>query len=61
MRYYLFGSSSGTGGNKATMGSLAGEINEIILSMRGSYLLRFVADGASTRTVIRSAFYEQDW
>jgi hypothetical protein len=61
LRTYLFGSSSGTGGNKISMGSTAGEINEAILTPGDKYLIRFVADGASTRTIIRTAFYEQDW
>ena len=60
-RTYLFGGTSGVGVNKATIGSTAGEVNEAILPIGGKYLLRFVADGASTRTIIRTAFYEQDW
>lgn len=61
LRNYLFGSSSGTGGNKVSIGATAGEVNEAVLPIAGVYLLRFVADGASTRTIIRTAFYEQDW
>jgi hypothetical protein len=58
LRYYLMGS---TGTNKANVGNVAGEVNEAILAPNTKYLLRFVADNASTRTVIRTSFYEQDW
>lgn len=47
--------------NKVTLGSTAGEANEAILPIGGKYLLRFVPEVSSTRTVIRTAFYEQDW
>jgi hypothetical protein len=60
LRNYLLGSASGAA-NKVTVGSTSGEVNEAILPTGGSYLIRFVADGASTRTIIRTAFYEQDW
>jgi hypothetical protein len=59
LRYYLMGSASGTGGNKVSVGATAGEVNEIILKPSTKYLLRFVADAASTRTIIRTAFYEE--
>ncbi len=58
LRYYLMGSA---GTNKATVGNTAGEHNEAILAVNTKYLIRFVADNASTRTVIRTSFYEQDW
>lgn len=61
LKTYLFGSSSGTGGNKVSIGSSIGEREEAILPVGGKYLLRFVADSASTRTIIRTSFYEQDW
>jgi hypothetical protein len=59
LRYYLMGSASGTGGNRVSVGATAGEVNEIILNPSKKYLLRFVADAASTRTIIRTAFYEE--
>jgi hypothetical protein len=57
LRYYLLGS---TGTNKASVGNTAGEANEAILAVNTKYLIRFVADSASTRTVIRTSFYETD-
>jgi len=61
VRTYLFGSSSGTGGNKVSVGATAGEVNEAILAANSVHLIRFVADGSSTRTIIRTSFYEADW
>ena len=37
------------------------DMNEAILTPGEKYLLRFVDDGASTRKIIRTAIYEQDW
>lgn len=57
----IFGGTSGVGVNKATFGSTSGFSNEVILAPSSVHLVRFVADTASCRTVIRTSFYKQDW
>lgn len=61
MQTFILGGSSGTGGNKTVLGSTGGLNNEYIVAGGSVHLIRFVADGASCRSVIRTSFYEQDW